>query len=323
MKTITSLACRSVVAVMLAQSAIVSAAPVDLSRVLDSVGYVAHVDVDKLAATESWRRIEPMLSGQPNLSAGVDLVERVLNIRVPQDVHDITVFGSDYDNASFVVVIRSEAKRERIEAALSLNATYSQRDLPGGRVVHTWLDHKEGDNERLAAFGPAGELVVSGDEALLVQSLDLLEKKPAAKSLAGQLPFESTKDDAVTIYLAGNGISKAIGRRNELGILLKPVQRAWITAHEAGPSMVVSGQLIATDAKSGELLRNVAEGARSFVVLFARTDLADDKAVRGAELLDNFNSSLDGTKISFRWSVPSQMIEDAIQKKLEENGDNR
>jgi hypothetical protein len=294
------------------------AAPLDLSTIPETVGYVAHLDVDKLASTEFWRRVEPTLMSKRRISAGIDMIERIGDIRVPEDVHDVTVFGSDYDGTGFVVVLRSAAKRERIEGMLSMIDSYQERELPGGRVVHTWTDHKDGDVERLAAFGPSGELLVSGDEALLTQALDVLEKKANAKSLAGQLPFESHKDDAVTVYLAGGGIGKAIGKNPDVAMFLKPVQRLWLTAREDGPSLVMHGQVVATDAKSGELLRNLAEGARAFVVLFSRTERAGERAQRGAEMLDTFKSSVDGAKIDFRWSAPSQMIEDAIQQKLDE-----
>lgn len=292
------------------------AKPLDLSAVPESVGYVAHLDVDKLASTDFWSKVEPMLAAKPRVVGAIDMVERVADIRIPHDVRDVTVFGTDYDGTGFVVVLRSSAKRERIEAVLSMNETYQQRELPGGRVVHTWIERKDGETERLAAFGPAGELLVSGDEALLVQALDVLDKK--AKSLAGQVPFESHKDDAISVYFAGSGIGKAIGNKAELAVFLKPVQRAWLTAREDGPALLVSGQVVATDSKSADLLRNLAEGARSFVVLFSRTDRADERAQRGAEMLDTLQTKVDGAKIDFRWSAPSQMIEDAIRQKLDE-----
>lgn len=299
-------------------SPLAHAAPLDLAIVPESVGYVAHLDMDKLASTEFWRRVEPMLMSKRRISAGLEMIERIGDIRLPEDVHDVTVFGTDYDRAGFVVVLRSAAKRERLEGMMSMIDSYQEREIAGGRIVHTWIDRGDGEVERLAAFGPSGELLVSGDESLLVQALDLLDKKADAKSLAGQVPFESHADDAVTVYLAGSGVGKAIGKNPDVAMFLKPVQRVWLTAREDGPSLVMHGQVVATDAKSGELLRNLAEGGRALVVLFSRTDRADERAQRGAEMLDTFKSSIDGTKIDFRWSAPSQMIEDAIQQKLDE-----
>ncbi|MFT3787991.1 MAG: hypothetical protein QM770_17775 [Tepidisphaeraceae bacterium] len=292
-----------------------SAQPFEPARVPDEVSWVVHVDVEQVSTSSLWKTLESTLRENARLGAKLQQVERAVGVKLPGDVQDVTVFGTYADEVSYALVVRSHADHERLATLASLNPTY-RKETASGRKIHRWQD---GRGEHVASFATSGELVLSGDEALLDTTLDLLEHKPGAKSLEGQIPFTPKPTDAVTVYLGGSALGAITARDKGASIFTRPMRCVFLTAHEAGDQVVIDGNVLATDARSAELLRNVVEGFRSLAVLASKSDAPiEEKARKAGEMLDRFKSSVQNDRIDFEWTLPTDMIQSAVTERLED-----
>lgn len=148
-------------------SASTQAAPLRTGWVDPQATWVAHIDVEALAASQ----IAQTVFSESGVSIDDDLadIQRELGIDPRRDVFGVTVFGSGPDDDSAVLVITGSPAIDRAVAKIPDHLPGYQAIREGAHTVHTWTDNDDmhylyvgpgrADAERVAVIAPTLELL--------------------------------------------------------------------------------------------------------------------------------------------------------------------
>ncbi len=281
------------------------AKPFDAKSVNEDAKWVLHVDVDALSKTDTWKLIQPKLMNNPQFADAKAKIERVGQVKLPDDLHDVTIFGRSFGEQEAVVVINATVNAERLKTLLSLNETYTTAST-GGYTVHTWED--KGRNMH-AAFANDGRIVISQSSNAVVGAMDTISGKSNPMKNPVLMPKQA--DAGVLMYVAGDQIAELAKLRAARSPVVQQLQSAWLTVTETDKALSVTSEIAADAPEVAEKVKQAIDGVKA-MVSFAGQDDPDAMLVSDAIL--DLSATVEGKNVNVKWNIPTSSVSDLLNR---------
>lgn len=291
-------------AVLGAMGTATRAEPLDVKTVPADSKWVMHLDVDAIVKSETWKLVQPKLQNNPKFAKGKADIERVGNVKLPDDIHGVTLFGPTFGEKDGVLLIHANFNQERLTTLLSLNETYAT-SVVGGHTIHEWSDKGK---QLYASFANNNRIVVSQSKEQVADALDTLSGK-----------LESLKDSPLTpeqhkagvlLYVAGDELAK-LAERGARHPVVQKLDSAWITVREDGKDLSVKSRINGQDEATAQNVKNGIDGLKA-AMSFAAQDNPDAMLV--SEAISTMTAAADGKAVNIDWTLPVQSISDLLDR---------
>jgi len=278
------------------------AQPFDAREVPADAKWVLHLDMDAVQASKVGAMLTAKLDKDPRAQAGLNEVQILSGMKIPQDLHDVTIYGKDFTPEGGVVLIHAVTDQAKVVNALKLNPTYASATY-GAYEVHTWTDKGKTMH---GSYHGAGLILISQSESNLQTALDVLDHKGDAVAPNSPLVAGANKGDL--LYLAGTGLTELKPAKEPKSPVLAQVEGAVIAVREQGPNLLAHGTITASALEAAEQIRASLEGIKAIVTLSASGENADAKAKSTAEALQNFTIKAQDKVLTLDWPLSLEMV---------------
>lgn len=305
---------------MVAGAGWAEAGPINPRYIPPDAKWVVHVDMDTLTRSKLWTMLYVNFDlnvFRPNqhISLGVstskpadDAIRRkidafadALNMKFPEDIHDMTLVGRDFDQSGAVLLVHAKMDRDRLIGLAKISPQYVS-EMHGGVEISNLKDQSIS-----GAF-------LSDDVLALGQKTEVVEKEIDLAQMQGNQPASSLmaagkgvsdQGAGVMVYLAAKGLAE-LQQEEDLSPIFAPVTRVRASLSEQGEDLMLTAAL---DVKTAELARQVRgalEGIKSLALLAQGTS---DEANVIITLAQRATSTVDETTVVVHWPVAMSVIE--------------
>jgi len=284
------------------------AGELDPSHVSADAQWLFHIDYEALSDSDLVKALRQHYPGVTQTVQG--WMNSRYGIDPPQDLKSATLFSSDYQPYTGVVLIQADYKADAIEARLRKAKQHSTSNYQG-QTLHTVLLEKQGPKS------PSGDkemtvVMVDEDTLLLVSSidraksvLDLLNGK--TRSLADtDSPLLAGDATKAWIYGAAKELNQIKEHPVAMPVLAQHQQISWsFGAHDDG-KLYERADFVANDEAVAEKMKNVLEGAVAYETLWSE----GSKAM--TNLMQNVSIEQNGATTRFNWQGESEQLADGM-----------
>jgi hypothetical protein len=307
-------------AALLLPAALPAAAdPLPRGHIPEDARWVLHVNIDAARNTPAWellrtRFVEPQ---HPQLDEKLRLVEALTGVKVPQDLHDLTFFGSAFDDTAVCLLIHAPFDQDRTTTFLKLDREFSTLDHHGHTIL-TWRD-KDRDRLMYGAFAGPDLAVVAPTAKMVGLALDTLDgKSPAVKPTSplappspprlSVSPVDSPRA-APVLWLAALTLSDLPRVQKVDSPFLLQVDDASLALTLADDKLAARLAVTAKNDKAAQQLTATAEGLRAMIQLSAADEHAPVRVKVLASALQNLALRADGKSVTVDWTLSSDKLE--------------
>ena len=251
-------------AAVLGLSAPVQADPLAPSTLPQDAQWVLHADVDAgRDATALWnivrqRIFEPRLN---DVAPRLNVLERVTGMRPAQDLKDITIYGTAYDEDSVCIRVHGTFDREKLISFLKSDIDY--REMPYGKRTIVSGRDKVRDRPVHAAFAEGNIAFVSANVRAIEAALDLLDKKkPSLSANSALIPtISDAQPGKPMLWIAGNDLTELPRRKKTESPVIAQMDVASLGIRWVNERVTVDMHVRAKSETAAEQLEAVAKGA--------------------------------------------------------------
>ena len=298
--------------------------PLAASSLPQDTRWVIHMDVDGARlATPLWelarlRLVEPQRAAMmPKLT----ILERITGMKLPQDLHDVTLFGSSFDEGAVCVRIHGPMDQPNVVAFLRNDPEFQQRDYNGHDILR-WRD-KGRDRLIYAAFAPGNFAVLSPDPKTIETALDTLDgKSPALKADSPLAPVPPpvavTRANPPIFWMAAEHLSELPRAQPVESPVLSQIDAASVGLRWANDRAVAELLVQASSDHTAQQLQAVAEGVKAFVALSAAEEHAPPRLRLLSGALQQLTVQTDGKTLKGDWSLDIDKLEALVNAALPE-----
>ena len=293
------------------------AAPFDARLVTADAKWVLHVDVDAARDSAVGRAVQDKLAADPHYA---DVVRQcaAAGVRVPQDVHDVTLYDrTPAAEDAPIFVVHATVDRAKLTAKL--------RGEPG-TAAHPYKAYDilafGNDQRTLLAFHDDATVVVAQTEANLTAALDALDGTAAMPAAGGPLTTAAVTPATRPAVAAGDRPLVFFALADLAGLMpvgaavpgpFKQLSAACVTVTEAGPAVLVRANLTAATPAAADQLRRTADGLRAVLALSADGGPdADPKMAIAKALVRQVALGQADRTVTADLSVPVEQVRHAI-----------
>jgi len=287
----------------------VRAEGLDAKTVPGDVKWLLHVDVDALGKTKTWGVLRPQIEKMGDFQTGVANVEMITGMKLPDDLHDVTVYGKAFVEDAAVVVIRATVDQQRLIGLLQGNPAYSSVKH-GQRDVHTWDDKGK---QVYGSFHGPGRVVMGRSEEAVKGALDSLDGK--REGLKAESPLAAGTGAGILLYVAGDGLSELTPLQAK-SALVRQVERAWVSLREQEADLVLKAAVTTKTPETAGQVRAAVEGVKAMVLLAAANENAGPWAKAATEALQKLSAKVEDRTVTGELRVAVDSI-DGLLKNIE------
>ena len=200
------------------------------------------------------------------------------NIHLPEDLHDITMFGASYEDNAGITLIRIAAQPQSIEQMLE--------NRPGVQTI------SYGENKIFSFHGDVFETSPKPTELLIAHSLDALKQE--LDVLAGKnasLPADSglltDNTSGLFFYASGSGLNQLGEKHAARSPILSHIEDGWLACTQKGTDLTITGQLTALTEQSATEIQESLQG------MAATTELSLEANSDGSQMQPASGNDLD------------------------------
>jgi hypothetical protein len=273
--------------------------------------WVIHVDVDAARlATPLWdltrtRIIEPR---EALLSAPLRTVETVTGMKLPQDLHDVTLYGTAYDEAAVCLVIHGKMDQTSVLAYVRKDPEFRQQDR-NGHTILTWRD-KARDRLTYAAFAKDDIAVISPSTKVLEDALDARDGR--LPGLKPDSPLAPAASRQFILWLAGRDLSDLPRAQKVETPLMSALESASLSIRWANDRVITESVAQAKTDQAARQLQAVAEGIKALVALSASDEHAPPRVRLLSDALQNLTVQAQGQSVRSEWPLDITKIESVM-----------
>ena len=281
------------------------AGTLDVKTIPPDAKWILHLDADALAKTQTWKLLEPRLHQNPEFTKGVANLEKIFAAKFPNDLHNITLFGPDFDPKDAVVVIQANVDQERVKTLLSVNDTYTSQTI-SGYAIYGWIDKGK---QLYGGFAENNRLIVAQVPERVAAAMDVLAGK--VEALNSDELLGGAKNAGVIAYVSGSELAKLAQMKAAKNPIVGKLQSAWLTGGEDEKGVELAGHVVADNEAVAQNIAKTIEGFKA-ALSFAEQDDGDTALV--AEALNGLTAKVTGKAVDLIWTVPVPLIGDALQR---------
>jgi hypothetical protein len=282
------------------------AAELKVAEVPAQAKWVAHLDAEKLRASQVGQKLLAEIQNDAKATAQLDAIRNAVGVDLRKDISDLTLGGGDEKKTNGVMIVRGPFNTDKLLAALRANPQHEEM-AEGDASYHKWFD-KGHDN--FAGFLSGGRCVFSENREAAKTTADVIRTGQGgitAESTLGKL----AKDAAGCLIFAavdgGEGLP-GDNKQPQAAILRKVTAAALRVTEKDGR---VQGELAVTVATAEDAAR-IAEITRGLIAL---GQLAEDIPPPVARLAQTAQVKQDGQKIKVLVSCPPEDVLQFLKNK--------
>lgn len=292
--------------------------------------WVVHVDVDAVVKSKLWSMlsvdvdgivagksfavgIRPEGASKALAGKKVKAVAEALGMRLPEDIHGITLAGRSFDEEGVVMVVNATMDHDRLIGMAKLNPEYTSAKHAGVEVSSF-----EGDDGVSGAFLADDVLVLGQTAADVRRAIDTAAANKGKSAdtlmsmLAGAQEPTSAENAGIMVYVAAEGLA-ALMDDEDLSPILKPVKSVRATIVEREQDVVLKATLNVKDGESAGQVRGALEGIRAIATLAALDEKQPENQIL-ANLAARAVMSTDQTSVKVDWPVSLATLRDLAEK---------
>ena len=290
-------------------STLAMADPFDAKTVPADAKWVVHIDVDAITNSSFWPLIEQKLNANPSFQNGLQQVEMVAGMSLPQDLHSVTLYGMGFTDPDGVILAKARANQQQLLNLLQTNPSFTSFSH-GTHEIVSWEDKGKLMH---GAFFSTDRVVMGQLKENVEKALDTLDGKAA-----------SIKPDSVMAQPTGTGVlaglaSDAVTQlgqkpENKNNPVFQNLNSAWLTLSEQGENVTLKGTFGAADAAKAQQFKSMADGFKSLGIMMGGNADADPKLKAIAPLLPAAEITSQGSNVIINWTVPFQQVQQAAEQ---------
>lgn len=291
----------SLAAIALVATQTVHAEEFDAKLIPAESKWLVHVDADGLQKTDTWKHINARISTMPGIQQKIGQFEKMIDIKVPDDIHDVSIFGTDFGGENAGVIIHSNAKAERLKTLVSLNET-SAINVIGGQTIYSWDDKGK---QTFGGFSGESRVVISQNRDLVIAALDVLSGK--LEGMKADSSLAHGKGAGAFLYIAGDGLADLPVAKEIPAHIVKKITAGWVSLGEANNQLTVHTELSAADPETAKQIRSSVDGLVAMVNLgLANQENPNEQDKMVLDLLSHISTSLQGNNVQVDWSISTE-----------------
>lgn len=302
----------TVLALAIGWASVVCAGPLDKTQAPADARWLVHIDVDAIKTAKVAQTISDLWMKLPSGADHLKHAGNLVGLDVAEDLHGITIFGSQYDEAAAIVVVDARVDRDRLFAFLKTLPGY--RTEPYGRhklVGWTANPGKKDEHTVTGCLHRSERFAFGRDVAALRKTLDVLDG--ASPGLGDHHPLAPPSNQPGTmIQVRGVDLDEVELPFKSPLVRKSKVFTAALGEYEGKAFAVATAETESTEI-AGRLLA-VADGLLAMAELQAEDDEQVTKLLEAVEISLNDKT----VTIRFRGSPDdvSELIEKAWDKQL-------
>jgi hypothetical protein len=301
--------CAPSLAALLASAGIARAEPFDATQVPDGAAWVIHVDVDAMRESRAFRIVEPILQKQPHFTERKAMIERVGNVKLPDDLSGVLLFSVDLTGGEAVLIVTSNAHPERLKALVALNETYTVDKLDDGREVHHW----KGDDGRTiyASFLGERRVALSASREQLTAAMDVAAGKRASVAPDGIVAVGATSQPTSgrrLVFVASDQLTEIARRAEAKSRLMERLKDGWLAISSSDDVITLTGDLRADTQRTAWALKGLLSSASAAITLLAPNAGENRNVELLGQALESLESSVHGSTVSLKWPITYEQI---------------
>lgn len=284
-----------------------------------------HLDVDTLVQSKTWSILSPrfhmmvnkrqfVIGMQPPLSTqgtndNVKTVSQALGMRLPEDIHAMTLIGRSFDDNGVVLLIKATVDRDRLTGMAKLSPQYKSTQYRGFELDAL------GENTVCWAFLSPDVIVLAQTPEDVKQQIDFVSQTTQpTQSEASDVPLlqnaEQFQGASVFLYTTADGLQE-LQKQEQLSPILTPVKRFQACIGERDDDLVLRAVLNVDTDESARQVRGALEGIRALATLTASNG-NNPKAQMVSDLASRATTSVSQKSVEVDWPVPLSTVETFI-----------
>jgi hypothetical protein len=284
---------------------------------------VLHIDVDGARQAEPmWnlarlRFVEPQ---QAQLLPKLAIIERVSGMKLPQDLHDVTLFSTSFDPSNVCLRIHGNLDEANATAFLRADPEFRQEDHDGHTIL-CWRD-KQADRLMYGTFARPDLAILSANSKAVADALDTLAGKADALKTDSPLapPAVEAPAPQPIFWLAGDGLTELPHNQRPESPLLSQLDAASVSIKWVNDRALVELRLTAKTDKVALQKQSVAEGVKAFVALAASDEHATARDRLMGAVMQNLTTETDGKLLKGNWILDLDRIDALVNTIRSEPG---
>lgn len=265
------------------------AGPLNARWVPADAKWLVHIDVDAGLHSNIGQAALGWALANPDLKEALAKGQATLGMKLPSDIHDVTLYGRSF-GPDGIVIVHAALNKGKLLSLLQSTKNLQTSDLRG-RTIYTWddvdpKDSTDGPHTSAGAFIDDTSVVIGHDKTSIVAALDVIDgKQPALDStslLARPVP------PGTIGFIAAIDL-ESVANAPDRSPLVQKFQDGLLTIGEHDKQAFMHAEITAQSAESAQQLTTMMRGLQALAQLQnpqVGKDLAlvrvtnDDKVVR-------------------------------------------
>lgn len=297
--------------------------PFSAATIPGQAKWVMHLDVDALRTSPNWdlfrqRVIAAMASGQikanlADIETKITMVERITGMKLPEGLHDFTLFGDAYDEADVCIRIHGDIDETLLTGFLKVDPEFRQEDHDGHTIM-TWRD-KGRDRLLYGAFNGKGSFILSASNAAVQEALDVSDGKSPAIKADSPLAPGAAQDEQPNLWLAARDLSEFDRAQSPIFSQMDAASAGFFRKNGKDMARV---KVFARDEKAAQRMLAIAEGMKATVAMQAADEHATAKQKVLEAALEELSLSVEGKVVEVDWTANKELVEAALKAAVPE-----
>ena len=258
--------CTAILTLMLIAPSL-HAGPLNSHWVPADAKWLVHVDVDAGLRSKVGQAALDWALANPDLKEALAKAQATLGMKLPSDIHDVTLYGRSF-GPDGVVIVHAELNRDKLMSLLQSRKDLKSSDLRG-RTIYTWEEESPKDQADVSHTS-AGALIddtcvlLGHDKESIVAALDVIDgKQPALDS--GSLLAQPAPPGTIGFIAAMH--LESVANAPDRSLLFQKCREGLLALGEHEGQAFMHAQITAQSAEYAQQLTTMMKGMQALAEL--------------------------------------------------------
>ena len=268
--------------------------------------WVMHMDIDAVRGTPLWEMfhkkfVEPRTE---EFAQRQRWIEAATGTNMRKDLHDLTLFGTTFDENGACLLIHAPMDQARVVNLLQANPEFKSATY-NGRAILSWRDN----GKLLFGCFASTDLVVLGRSNTVVSAvLDTIDgKSPPLKNERLVPQAAASMEGGVKalplFWMAAMNVSDLPQAQKVDSPFLLQIETASLAIAATHDRLTARLAVLAKSEKSAQQLMAAADGVKAMIGLAAADERANPKVRTLGSTIQDLSFKMDGRDVIANWSV--------------------
>lgn len=244
------------------------AGPLNAHWVPADAKWLVHIDVDAGLHSHVGQAALDWALANPDLKESLAKGQAMLGMKLPSDIHDVTLYGRSF-GPDGVVIVHAALNRDKLLSLLQSTKNLKSSDLRG-RTIYTWDDDVTAKEPTDASKTSAGALiddssvVLGHDKESIVAALDVIDGKQPALDSASLLAHPAPPG---TIGFIAAIDLESVANGPDRSPLVQKCREGMLAIGEHDSQAFMHGEITADSGESAQQLTTMMRGLQALAQL--------------------------------------------------------